>query len=375
MATEVVVIGGGVVGMSAAYRAARAGARVTLVDRADDGQATAAGAGIIAPGTSLRELPAFLPLANPAVRFYPELLAQLAEDGAPETGYEVCGMLHVATNDEETALQRETLALMRERQAAGVPNMGEVRLLTGAEARELFPPLAEHRGAIHIPEAARVNGRLLRDALKQAGAQRGVRFIAGDATPAVSGGRAAGVTVSGETIAADAVIVAGGAWSDELGHALGVPLPVAPQRGQILHMTVPDEPTGDWPIVGGYHSQYILTFRPDRVVAGATRETGSGFDYRLTVGGTHNVLSEALRIAPGLAGATVAEWRIGMRPVSPDGDPILGPAPGLAHVFVATGMGPSGLTLGPYSGAIMADLALGGTVDLDLSPYSPARFG
>lgn len=95
---QIVVIGGGVVGMSAAYQAARAGASVSVVDRGDDGQATAAGAGIIAPGTSLRDLPAFLPLATPAVRFYPKLIAQLAEDGETETGYEVCGALHVATD-------------------------------------------------------------------------------------------------------------------------------------------------------------------------------------------------------------------------------------------------------------------------------------
>jgi len=140
-------------------------------------------------------------------------------------------------------------------------------------------------------------------------------------------------------------------------------------------MSMPGVETGDWPIVQGFHSQYLLAFRPDRIVAGATRETGSGFDYRLTVGGTHDVLSQALRVAPGLAGATVREWRIGMRPASPDGNPILGPAPGLDNVFLATGHGPSGLQLGPYSGALATDLALGKPVELDLTPYAAARFG
>ena len=375
--SDIVVIGGGVVGMSAAYHAARAGARVTVVDRGDAGQATAAGAGIIAPGTSLRDLPSFLPLATPAVRFYPELLAYLAEDGETATGYEVVGSLHVATNVEEADRLPETFALMRERAAAGVPNLGDVTMVTGAEAKALFPPLADLPAAIHIPEAARVDGRKLRDALRAAAERRGVTIRQGEARPVVSRGRVTGVTVDGDSLslgAAGAVIVAGGAWSHELADTFGVPLPTEPQRGQILHMDVPGVDTGAWPIVQGYHGQYLLCFRPNRVVAGATRETGSGFDYRLTAGGTHDVLTQALRVAPGLADATVAEWRIGMRPASPDGNPILGPAPGLDNLFLATGHGPSGLQLGPYSGALAADLALGKPAPLDLSPYSAGRF-
>lgn len=372
---EIVVIGGGIVGMSAAYHAARAGARVTVVDRGDAGQATAAGAGIIAPGTSLRDLPSFLPLATPAVRFYPELLAHLAEDGETDTGYEVAGTLHVATNDAEADLLPQTFALMRERASAGVPNLGDVTMVTGAEAKALFPPLADLPGAIHVPAAARVDGRKLRDALRAAAEKRGVTVRQGEARPVVAGGRVTGVTVDGEAISAGAVVIAGGAWSHGLAEALGIPLPTEPQRGQILHMAMPGVDTGAWPIVQGYHSQYLLCFRPNRVVAGATRETGSGFDYRLTAGGTHDVLTQALRVAPGLAGATIAEWRIGMRPASPDGNPILGPAPGLDNVFLATGHGPSGLQLGPYSGALAADLALGKPAALDLSPYSAGRFG
>ena len=306
-----------------------------LVDRGDDGQATAAGAGIIAPGTSLRDPPLFLTIATPAVRYYPELVAQLAEDGETETGYETCGALFVATSDAEAARLPDVFRTYQERQAAGVPNLGEVRRLTGREAQGLFPPLAEHPGAIYVPEAARVDGRLLRDAMRRAAERRGARIVRGNAVPELAGGRAVGVRVEGSDgpsrLAADAVIVAAGAWSHELGDVLGVPLPIAPQRGQILHLDVPGAETAAWPIVLGFHDQYLLAFRPNRVVAGASRETGSGFDYRLTAGGTHDVLTQALRVAPGLASATVAEWRIGMRPASPDGLPILGAGPRLGE--------------------------------------------
>jgi D-amino-acid dehydrogenase len=376
---DFVVIGGGIAGAGAAYRLARAGARVTLVDRGDEGQATAAGAGIIAPGTSLRDVPLFLTIASPAVRSYPELVAQLAEDGEPETGYETCGALFVATSDEEAARLPDVARIFQERQAAGVPNLGEVRRLTGREARALFPPLAEHPGALFVPDAARVDGRLMRDALRRAAERRGARIVRGNAVPDISGGRAVGVRIEGDgaprRLAAEAVIVAAGAWSHELGDALGVPLPTEPQRGQIVHLELPSTETTGWPIVLGFHDQYLLAFRPNRVVAGASRETGSGFACRLTAGGTHGVLTQALRVAPGLAGATIAEWRIGMRPASPDGLPILGPAPGLANVYLATGFGPSGLQLGPWSGATMANLAVGGSSAVDLGPFGAGRFG
>lgn len=371
---DIVVIGGGIVGAAAAYRLARSGVQVTLVDRNDPGQATAAGAGIIAPGTSLRPLPAFYPIAARAMAFYPELLAQLAEDGETETGYEVVGSLFVASDEQEAARLDEVQRLMEERRDQGMPGIGEVRRLDGREARELFPALADLPGALHVPGSARLDGRLMRDALLRAAEKRGATMLRGDARPVRDGERVTGVEVGGQRIAADAVIIAGGAWSNTLGEAIGLRIPVAPQRGQILHLDLPETDTSRWPIITGFHSHYMLTFPTSRVVAGATREDGSGYDYRMTAGGVHEALSEALRLAPGLAPATLREVRIGLRPASPDHLPILGAAPGLANVYLATGHGPSGLQLGAYSGTVVADLARGEAVDIDLSPFALERF-
>lgn len=371
---DIVVIGGGIVGAAAAYRLARSGVQVTLVDRNDPGQATAAGAGIIAPGTSLRPLPAFYPIAARAMAFYPELLAQLAEDGETETGYEVVGSLFVASDEQEAARLDEVQRLMEERRDQGMPGIGEVRRLDGREARELFPALADLPGALHVPGSARLDGRLMRDALLRAAEKRGATVLRGDARPVRDGERVTGVEVGGQRIAADAVIIAGGAWSNTLGEAIGLRIPVAPQRGQILHLDLPETDTSRWPIITGFHSHYMLTFPTSRVVAGATREDGSGYDYRMTAGGVHEALSEALRLAPGLAPATLREVRIGLRPASPDHLPILGAAPGLANVYLATGHGPSGLQLGAYSGTVVADLARGEAVDIDLSPFALERF-
>lgn len=368
--TDVVVIGGGIVGSSAAYHLARQGVRVTLIDRGDSGQATAAGAGIIAPGTSHKPPPAFYALSARSVAYYPRLLAQLAEDGEHDTGYAVVGSLLVATSDEEWNRLDEIEQQARDRLAAGVQGIGTVLRLTGAEARTLFPALGDVAGAIHVAGSARVDGRRLRDALQRAAGKHGASIVRGNARVICSGDRLSYVDLDGTRLTPDAVIIAGGAWSGEL----DIDLPVFPQRGQILHLEMPDVATGGWPIVLGFHSHYLLTFPPSRVVAGATREDDAGYDVRVTAGGVHEALGEALRLAPGLAGATVHEVRVGLRPATPDRLPILGPAPGLTNVYLATGHGPSGLQLGPYSGAAVADLALGLDSDAELAPFAPDRF-
>ncbi len=158
------------------------------------------------------------------------------------------------------------------------------------------------------------------------------------------------------------------------GAQLGVRIPVEPQRGQIIHLTNPSVETSGWPIVEGFRGHYMVPWPDSRVAVGATRETGSGFDPRLTAAGVHEVLSEALRVAPGLKGWEIHEMRVGLRPLSADGRPVLGAVPGVEGVYVATGHGARGLHLGPYSGTLVADLMLGRAPELDLAPFGASRF-
>jgi len=257
---------------------------------------------------------------------------------------------------------------------AGVSHIGVVSRVGVAGARDLFPALGYIEDAFHVTGAARVDGRLLRDALQRAARKHGATILHGDAALARDGGEGVQVTVDGRVLATGAVIIAGGAWSNRLAETLGVALPVYPQRGQILHLDMQDAETGHWPIVLGFHAHYILTFPRHRVVAGATREDDAGYDTRVTAGGAHEALGEALRVAPGLASATLREVRVGLRPASPDNLPILGAAPGLRDVYLATGHGTSGLQLGPYSGTVVADLLQGKPLPLDLTPFAPERF-
>lgn len=371
---DTIVIGGGLLGWSAAYPLVKAGWRVALVDRADEGHATQAGAGIIAPGMNVRDSETGYELRKAAIDYYPQMVASLIEDGDPDTGYEQVGALFIARSDEESERLPALAQDMIRRREDGLGNVGEVTLLDPAAARALFPPLGNIYGAIHASDACRVNGRTLRDALRSASQRNGVQLLTGDAELVSAGETIVEVRVGTTSIQASTLIVAAGAWSAFLAARLGFELPIFPQRGQIVHLDMPDAYTGDWPIIVGYYEQYLLTFRPNRVVAGATRESDSGYEVRLTAGGVKSVLDEALAVAPGLSNATIAEIRIGLRPFSPDRLPVLGPAPGYPNIFLCTGHGPSGLQLGPVSGRLVAGLVMGEMPLIDLSPFNAARF-
>lgn len=383
MSSDVVVVGGGISGASAAYRLAGDGVEVTLVDARHDGQATAAGAGIISHG-ALRSLPShWIGLFRESTRYYRALVSRLAEDGEPDVGYAVVGEIIIAPGaDGPARLSEMATRLAEENDQWPDRPVGEIGVLSPVEARQLFPPLAQGLGAVHTSKVARVDGRLLRDALHRAAARRGARLVTGAARLASRGADVApAVEVAGERIEAGSVIIAAGAWTPELMAPLGVGVPVVPQRGQIVHLALPGADTASYPVVSGHGSDYVVAFPPDRVVLGATREDGSGFDYRVTAGGTHAILTRALGIAPGLAGGTLREIRVGFRPVSPDGMPILGAVPGYDRLYLATGFGPSGLTLGPYSADLVAAAAAGGpapgggdATEL-LAPFSSGRFG
>ncbi|CAN5672815.1 FAD-binding oxidoreductase [soil metagenome] len=370
---DVLVIGGGLLGWSVAYRLGKAGVLTTVVDRGDEGFATQAGAGIIAPGASFRAPAAFFPLAAAAMRYYAQLLEELQEDEAGDTGYKTTGALFIARDHREAEQLPGAMAEIEARRAAGLGNIGELTMLTGAGARDLFPALADLPAAIHMSAAARVDGRLLRNALRTSALRHDVHQLEGSAELQVTGNRA-NAFVDGVQLQAETIVIAAGAWSRVPAEQCGLKLPVYPQRGQILHLAMPGMDTSDWPIVEGFSTHYILTFGPDRIVCGATREHDSGYELRLTAGGVHEVLSEALRVAPGLDSGTIAEFRIGLRPFSPDLLPIIGPAPGLANLYLCTGHGPSGLQLGPYSGAAVAAMIQGEPSEIDMTPYNVARF-
>jgi D-amino-acid dehydrogenase len=369
---DAIVVGGGVVGLSTAYHLVRGGARTLLLDRGDQGRASDAGAGILS-STSVSDDPDPLErLKARAAGYYPELIARLRADEAGDTGHAVTGSLTVAVSADEVAPFEQARARRLRMGARGEAGHAE---LSSARARALFPPLGEVRGALHAAADARIDGRLLAAALRRAAQVRGlVLRQVGVERLLVRDGIVQSVATAAEEIRAGQVVLAAGAWSGTFGAQLGTRIPVQPQRGQIIHLRLPGIDTGAWPIVLAFHRHYIVPWPGGRVAVGATRETGSGFRPETTAQGVMEVLGEALRVAPGLKDASLDEIRVGLRPASPDGLPILGPVPGVRNVLLATGHGPSGLLLGPYSGKVIAELASQRTPSHELAAFAIDRF-
>jgi D-amino-acid dehydrogenase len=365
---RIVIIGAGVLGASSAFHLVRTGAtEVTIIDAHLDGRATAAGAGIICPWVSGVEDAAFYRLYTAGGEYYPDLIAALPEAGEADLGYRRAGAMLVS---------RDAWALdwlERSARQRAVPAMGGVTRLSPQQAQALFPPLRPGLGAVHVAGGARVDGRRLGAALMRAAGSYGATILPGHAALAVESGRVAGVDVGGERIPADRVIVTAGAWANQVLQPIGRVRPIEPQRGQIVHLRLEGAQTEDWPVILPPGSHYIVPFDGGRIVAGATRETGVGFDYRVTAVGQMEVLSEVLRIAPGLAEATMIETRVGFRPVGPGVRPLLGWVRGIEGLAVGNGLGAAGLTIGPFAGRLLADLVTGQGGLMDLAPFDPMQ--
>ncbi|GAB3055225.1 NAD(P)/FAD-dependent oxidoreductase [Virgibacillus ainsalahensis] len=365
---KIVIIGSGIVGASAAYHAARGGHDVYLVDNENKGAATDAGAGIICPWITTRD-DNWYNIAKRGARYYPELIDLLAMDGEYDTAYKKVGALSVSSNSEELdSIEKDLLQKQKD-----APEMGEIFRLNRKETQGKFPLLKDNLESSYVTGAARIDGKYLRDSMRKGAIKHGVTAIEGEASLIREGEQITGVAVKNQTIMADRIIIASGAWAPSLLKSLGMEIEIQPQRGQIAHITMPDMDTSNWPVILPQSSHYILAFDDSKVVAGATRETGVGFDYRLTAGGVHEVLSEAFQVAPGLKQGTLKEMRIGFRPVGPDPYPLIGKLEPFHHVIMANGLGPSGLTMGPYIGKLAASIANDEAVDIDLTRYSPMR--
>ena len=340
---DVAVVGGGLVGAATAYELARRGARTVVFDRADAGRATGAGAGILSPETAVRDDAAWTELCRAAGAHYDALVPHLSGD----TGWARCGILELATRESDDGAFEWIAA-----RASGAYE------IAADVARAMCPVLGDVRRALHHPDAARVDGRKMAAALQRGAIARGVDWRT-SAAPSVP------------EIDADAVVIAGGAWTPETSAQVGVALPITPLRGQIMHLDVPEHDTASWPIVQPVFGHYMVPWADRHVAVGATVED-AGFAAEVTAGGVQEILREALRVMPGLASARLREVRVGLRPCSADDLPVIGRL--VDNGFGCTGHGANGLLLAPVSGKLIADCVLSRECQVDLAPFSPARF-
>jgi D-amino-acid dehydrogenase len=376
---DVAVVGAGLVGLSVAYELGCLGASVTVIDAAHRGRATDAGAGILSPASSAESDDEAWPFLRACGRHYGALLERLGGDGVDvaETGYEVCGALVLGLRaSEEPWFGPHASRVLRR-------GVGEVHEISVSEAAGLFPLLGPVHRVLHAPGSARVDGRGMAAALRAGAMHRGVSFVDGevcgvDGVEAGTTRRCRSVAVGpGRSVACEALVIAGGAWTAAMGEWLGAALPVGPTKGQIVHLGV-DAPTGSWPIVQPLLTHYIVPWPGGRVACGGTFEADAGFSVAVTAGGLHELFRECLTVAPGLEDAEYLETRVGLRPTSPDGRSLVGSVPGWSNAWVATGHGANGLLQGPYSARLLAQSVAGVDLKSDeaLLPagVDPARF-
>jgi D-amino-acid dehydrogenase len=348
-----IVIGTGIAGAATGFALARRGIEVTFVEAGFEAPATAAGAGIIQPWSSAVDGEYYRHYAAGA-DYYEELISQLAEVGVDEVGYRRTGGLVVNTEaDALDEVEERVTARLGDARLAG-----EVSRVSNRRAQELFPPLGDDYQGIFISGGAHVDGRVLRRGLMDGTERLGGRVVAGTGVIEQAGGDRWAVTADGQRIEADHVVVATGAWTNAALEPLGRRVPIEPQRGQITHLRVNADTRG-WSSLHPMSGHYMLAFDDSRVVVGATRESGAGFDARVTAAGQLEVLENALKVAPGLADSTLIETRVGMRPMPEGKLPIVGEVIGRPGLYLNAGFGAGGLTMGGIVGDRLAAIIAG----------------
>jgi glycine oxidase len=366
--SDVVVAGGGLIGLSVAWRSAQRGLSVTVVDEAPGTGASYAAAGMLAPVTEAAygEEP-LLRLCLASLQRYPDFVAELAQAAGIEVGLRTAGTLVVGFDEDDV---RALGALHSYQQELGLP----VERLTGRQARRREPSLTPRvRGGLHVPGDHSVDPRQLHRALLAAADSVGVRIVRSRVEAVrVVDGRATGLCLAGgEELAGETVVLALGAQSASLA---GVPpLPVRPVKGQILRLR------GAAGLLDGTvralvrgRQVYLVPYAGDGLVVGATVED-RGFDAAVSAGGVHDLLHDAIEVVPGLTELELVETLARWRPGSADNAPVLGPS-GLPGLVLATGHYRNGVLLTPVTGEAIAELLVSGALPALAAPFTVDRF-
>jgi glycine oxidase len=359
---DVVVIGGGIIGLAVAWRARSRGLDVVLCDRGELPSEIAAAhvaAGMLAPVAEAESGErALLALGLESARRWPAFAAELSDVSGVDVDYRPCGALVVARDRDEAEHVERELAL---RERLGL----HVERLVPSQARTLEPALAPSlRAAFRAPDDHAVDPRAVCAALVVAARDAGVTLRTNTNVQSVAAGEGV-VLDSGERIAAGHVVIAAGAWS---GGIDGAPvLPVRPVKGQVLRLR---PRAGEVPLLEGvvrWDGGYLVPRSDGRVILGATMEE-QGFDVTVTALAVHELLREASERVPGVLDLELEGVLAGLRPAAPDNAPLIGMHEG---VMVATGHHRNGVLLTPVTADLVAAELAGETQD---HVFGPGRF-
>ncbi len=356
---DVVVIGGGVIGLSLAWELAGQGAKVTLFDRQSLGQeASWAGAGMLPPGKVASVMNPEQRLRSHSHELWQPLSEALADQTGIDNGFRICGALEVGFPGEQDRIAKEIETWNSEGVAVEPLDAASLRkdehvLSREIESGYLLPEMGQIRNPRHLKALAVACG------FRSVTMHSDLEIIGFE----TQGDRVTSVRTPYGDFQADQFCLTAGAWSSRLSKQLGVGLSVSPVRGQIVQLsTVPRVLTR----IVQQGRRYFVP-RPDgRLLIGATEEYDTGFKKQNTAGGVAELLQFAAQIAPCLELASIERMWSGLRPGSPDGLPYLGKLPGMDNFFVAAGHFRSGLQMSPATARVMRQLILGQDLDFSL---------
>ena len=372
---KIIIIGGGVIGLGIGWQLAKAGAAVTIYERAEVGRAASwAAAGMLAPlAEAHSEEPELLKLGCQSLDCYPRWVRELEMDAEMSIGYRVEGTLIVGLEPDDTHQLRHLYEAQRHLQL-------DVNWLTGREARDIESALSPRvTAAIHCASDYQVDNRRMVTALQCAyHASGGMLHEKSDVERIViKNGIATGVQVQGDFQEADIVILSAGCWSAQIAGIPDVILPpVRPVKGQMLALQM-EEGIAINSVIRTVRARYPMSVylvpRVDgRLIVGATSEE-MGFDTRLTAGGVFELLRGAWETVPGVYELPILETWAGLRPGSRDNAPILGKTP-VENLIYATGHYRNGILLTPITAYEIAKLILTGETSETIAPFQLDRF-
>ncbi|MBB6633692.1 glycine oxidase ThiO [Cohnella thailandensis] len=372
MKPSVLIVGGGIIGLSCAFEAASRGFAVTVLERDGfGGQASGAAAGMLAPFSENPDGPdAFFRLCLDSLRLYPEWARRVEEASGRRVEFLRTGSLQVALHEADELPLARRMEWQR-------PFGSFAERLSGEALRKLEPGLTgEAVSALYCPEEGHVHAPKLVEALELACLRAGVRLVAGAGELLrAEADESSGVRVTAAAAgrhAADLAVWCTGAWSGLHGGWLGAPVPVHPIRGQICaYRPLPCDVRHMI-----FTSQAYWVRKSDGSLVCGASEDVAGFDRSVTEAGIGRLVRWTGKMFPDLRGTEPARRWAGLRPATLDGWPLLGPLASMPGVFLAAGHYRNGILLSPATAAAACDWLEGrvGRTDGRLEPFSPERF-